>query len=124
MFVVEELEAPTESIKDLLSDIKDYEIVWFNDSKTEALYKIIEEKPDVVLLNIRMTGGRNLHFIYRVRAINEDAKIIILAGPTDGHYRRASEMLNVDNFLVKTLDMGKLHGILSEYAKSDIDAGG
>ncbi len=116
IFVVEESDNPTESLVVLLRDIREYEIIGFTNNKTDALNIIIEEKPDVVIFNIRMSGGKNLHFIYKVRETNENAKIIILAEHTDGHYRKASEMLNVDDFLDKTRDIGKLYGILSDYS--------
>lgn len=73
----------------------------------EALDKIKNNKPDVILLDILMPGSDGLDVLKKIRKIDNKIPIyMITAFSTDERFRMANK-LGASGFIVKTNDLSK-----------------
>ena len=78
--------------------------VFMASSGQEALGIFKEERPDIMITDIRMTEVTGLELISQIRELNEDLKIIVLTGYDSFEYARECLRMRVDEFLLKPVD--------------------
>jgi len=84
----------------------DYEVITAANGE-EALKKVKNEKPDVVLLDILMPGIDGLEVLKRIRKINDKLPVyIITAFSTEERFKVANKF-GASGFIVKTADLSK-----------------
>ncbi len=87
----------------------------------EAYHQILNLKPDVVLMDIRMPGMLGLDVIRKVREEGFEGKIMILSGYSDFHYAQEAIHYGVQDYLTKPIDEDELTNSLLSL-KSQLDA--
>ncbi len=106
-----------------LSMIIDWEeegftIVGHANNGKEALERIIEEQPDVVISDIRMPEMTGLELLERVRSEKiSDAGFIILTGFDDFNYARSALKNDALDYLLKPVEKHELLGALAKAKK-------
>ena len=75
----------------------------------EALDKIIRQKPDLVLMDIRMPGLAGTEVVKKARGMGYDGHIIILSGYTDFQYAQVAVEYGVSYYLTKPIDEDDLY---------------
>ena len=95
------------------SDLKDFcNLLTFSDSLEAALQIGGEGKPDLVLLDVRMSGMDGVDLAKKIRSIYYDVKIVFMSGyPRDEIERRIRDMEVVD-YLVKPFDFNSLYSLI------------
>lgn len=78
------------------------------DDSVAALKSIVAEKPDLVIIDIRMPEMGGLECIRRAAQRGADSLFLVLSGHADFEYARESLVLNVVDYLLKPLDKGML----------------
>ncbi len=71
-------------------------------SAEEAIVRIEEEKPDILLTDIRMTGKTGLQLTEEAKQLNPNLEVIILSGYDDFLYAQQAIRHNVSDYLLKT----------------------
>lgn len=71
-------------------------------SAEEALERIAEERPHILLTDIRMSGMSGLELAEETRRINPDIEVIILSGHDDFVYTQQAIRQDVCDYLLKT----------------------
>lgn len=101
--------------------------VFMASSGQEALGIFKEERPDIMITDIRMTEVTGLELISQIRELNEDLKIIVLTGYDSFEYARECLRMRVDEFLLKPVDeeyliqtIQKLVTILDETKEKEV----
>ncbi|RKY34583.1 MAG: hypothetical protein DRP69_04245 [Candidatus Duberdicusella sinuisediminis] len=92
-------------IRDLLYDAltkSGYKVITSGVS-SEALPLIQKEKPDLVLLDFKMSGENGLEILKRIRELNLLIKVVILTGLEDKNLEREARLLGASGFLRKSL---------------------
>lgn len=74
----------------------------------DGLNKIIELKPDLVLMDIRMPGIYGIELISEAKQRGFKGKIIILTGYSDFGYAQNAIRLEVNDYLLKPIDEDEL----------------
>lgn len=82
----------------------------------EALKKFEEEKPDVVVMDIRSPGTGGVETLARLRGKNRQLPIIIYT--THMHYRGNDLIREADAYLAKSSDLTELKEKISELLKN------
>ncbi|MCQ6562155.1 response regulator [Paenibacillus mendelii] len=80
----------------------------------EALHKLEECKPDIVLTDVRMPGIDGLQFIQRARQDYPRIKFVIISGYGEFDYVREAMKHSVKDYLLKPVDGEMLNHLLFE----------
>lgn len=74
----------------------------------EALLRLFEKAPDLVILELSLPDGSGMDLLRTIRRQFPEVKTIIFTNTTEEHYRKNCSLLGVDHFLDKTFDFSKL----------------
>lgn len=91
-----------------------FEIIGEAKNGEEALKKIDDLEPDIVLVDINMPVMDGLEFIRTVKEKKSNVKFIILTGHSEFNYARQALQLCVENYLLKPIDEDELKKALFE----------
>lgn len=105
----------------------DYEALGFTACAEAATgdqtYRLLMElKPDVALVDIRMPGLSGLEAVKQARKDGYSGKVIIISSYSDFHYAQEAIRSGVDNYITKPIDEDELQQIFLEI-KADLDRG-
>lgn len=93
------------------------EIIGFAHDGIEALDKIENENPDLVITDIRMPGKDGLEIIESARENNPDLEFIVISGYKHFEYAQTAIRLGVNDYLLKPIKKTELWGTLGEIEK-------
>lgn len=91
-----------------------YEITGEAANGSDALQFIISQRPDLVLLDIRMPQMLGIDVVKHAREQGYQGKFIILSGFTDFEYTQAAIRYGVDYYLTKPIDEDELLNTVQE----------
>ncbi|WP_017473020.1 response regulator transcription factor [Amphibacillus jilinensis] len=92
----------------------DYEVVGEASDGEDALQLILEERPDVVLTDIRMPVYDGLELIQQIKKnAKTPPKFIVISGYSDFEYAQRAVRLGVTDFLLKPIDKQELEDTFS-----------
>lgn len=74
----------------------------------EALAKIEEEEPDVIVLDLKMPGMHGIEVLRRVKQAYPHVEVIILTGHGSQEDEEAARSLGAFNYLPKPVDLDRL----------------
>lgn len=83
----------------------------------EALAKIEEIHPDILITDIRMPGLNGLELIRRVREREPELEIIIISGYAHFEYAQNAMALGVRNYILKPIKQDELCGALQSVVR-------
>lgn len=83
----------------------------------EALAKLAELKPDIILTDVRMPIMDGLEFGRRAKQIDKNIKIIYLSGHNEFQYIKAALNIEATGYLLKPIDMEELLALLEKVKK-------
>ena len=78
----------------------------------EALPVIGQQKPQLLISDIRMTGMSGLALAEKVRKLSPDIHIVIITGYKSFEYAKTAIDLNIDAFITKPVDQAELRDVL------------
>jgi DNA-binding response OmpR family regulator len=85
----------------------------------EALEIFARERPELVLLDVRMPGEDGFVVLEKMKEVNKDIKVIMVTARDDKASIAKAKKMGADNYLTKPLELENLDSILSEYIKKD-----
>ncbi|GAX59993.1 response regulators consisting of a cheY-like receiver domain and a winged-helix DNA-binding domain [Candidatus Scalindua japonica] len=94
-------------MKHYLEEMK-YDVITSH-SGMDALEKVKNLKPDVMLLDIVMTGMGGLEVLRRVRLFDKDIGIIMISGLLDNTFSKTAFENGADEYITKPFDLDHLH---------------
>ncbi|WP_054023393.1 response regulator [Bacillus sp. FJAT-28004] len=83
----------------------------------EALSKLAELKPDIILTDVRMPIMDGLEFGRRAKQIDKNVKIIFLSGHNEFQYIKAALNIEATGYLLKPIDMEELLALIEKVKK-------
>lgn len=84
------------------------EIIGYVHNGPEAIKMICEEKPDILIVDIRMPGCDGIEVIRRAREMNLSMEVIIISGYADFAYAKAAITQGVSAYLLKPIKKNEL----------------
>ena len=88
-------------------ELKGYEVIVSNNGE-DAIEKVKNEKPDAILLDIRMPGMNGTEVLKRVREFDKDIGIIMVTAVKEESVGKAALMLGADEYMTKPIDFNYL----------------
>jgi DNA-binding NarL/FixJ family response regulator len=104
------------SLREMLGDIPNFEIVGEYDHSGEAIAGITARPADIILLDIRLRGSNGMQVLEHVKQSLPDAVVIVFSSQSDRLNRERALAAGAKMFLSKTDDIEQLHDILLEFA--------
>lgn len=83
---------------------KGYDVITAGDG-AEAVRKVVEERPHLILLDVRMPKMDGLEVLRRVREIDKEVGVIMVTGVTEEEIGRQAMALGAFDYIVKPLDL-------------------
>jgi len=77
-------------------------------SADEAIQKVIEEKPDAVLLDIMMPGADGLAVLKQIKSIHPDCQVLMLTGLNTARTAFAAKGTGAFDYVTKPFDVDEL----------------
>lgn len=84
------------------------EVVAETDNGVDALAKVRELEPDLVLLDIGLPKIDGFQVIERLRSLNMPLKILVLTSQATAHFAQRCQQTGADGFVTKTDDLAEL----------------
>ena len=112
--IVEDEAAIRNGLAGLLPKISpDYEVAGTASDGMEGLAVIREQQPDLVILDIRMTGMDGLTMLRTLRDEGNVCRAVVLSAYSDFDYARTAIELGVESYLLKPVKVKELKAVLS-----------
>ena len=113
---VEDENGIRENIKEILEH-------YFKETNTaknasEAYQKYLQNKPDLIMTDIQMSGENGLDLIKRIRESDSKTRIIITSAHTDLEYMLQATELHLIKYIIKPITHDKLINALEAFIKS------
>src|SRR5712691_7011102 len=112
-FIVEDSPSIRERLSGLLGEVKGVSIVGEAATPQAAVEGILRTRPDVVVLDIHLTGGSGIEVLRRVRPEAPGVVFIVLTNHPNPQYRRACMEAGASHFLDKTAEFGNLRQVIA-----------
>lgn len=106
--MVDDHEVVRLGLKSLLERHPQFEVVAEASSENEAVEKAIESKPDVVLMDVRLSGGNGVDASARIMAELPETKILILTSFADDEMLFAAIRAGAVGYVLKQVGSAEL----------------
>ena len=112
VFIVDDSKQVRERLISLLSDYPEIRIVGQSGNGKEAMNALDAQKPDTVILDIRLPGRNGIQLLGEIKAAHPEITVIMLTNYDFDQYRNQCMQLGADYFFNKTLEFEKLVNVL------------
>ena len=112
VYIVDDSNAIRERLKEMLADIKGVEIIGDSDDPERALFEIGTDRPDAVILDIRLPGISGIELLKRMKREHSETRVIILTNYPYPKYRQQCLAIGADFFFQKSTEFDKIPDVL------------
>jgi DNA-binding NarL/FixJ family response regulator len=109
VFIVEDSNIILKKLKRMLASIDGIKFVGHARNIPDAIRSIVELKPDVVILDIRLDDGNGIDVLEQIKKENPPPIVIIFTNYPYPQYREKCKTLGADYFFDKVKDVEKLY---------------
>ena len=114
VFLVDDSLVIRQRLKRLLADVQEVQVVGESGTVQEATDAILEQKPDVVLLDIHLFNGSGIAVLQRLKKEKPAPAVIILTNYPYPQYRLKCLEAGADFFFVKSTEFDQIVPALKE----------
>jgi DNA-binding NarL/FixJ family response regulator len=118
VFFVDDSVIVVERLKGLLSDIEGIEPVGQAANEKDAVDLILKSKPDVVILDIRLSGGNGIDVLERIKKELPSLVVIMLTNYPYPQYRKKCMELGADYFFDKVTEIEQVAEVVRHLVKN------
>jgi DNA-binding NarL/FixJ family response regulator len=112
--IVDDSNQVRERLISLLSDYPEIRIVGQSGNGNEAINALDDQKPDTVILDIRLPGKNGIQLLKEIKAAHPEITVIMLTNYDFEQYRKQCMQMGADYFFNKTLEFEKVVNVLVE----------
>jgi DNA-binding NarL/FixJ family response regulator len=120
VFIADDSAVVREKLKEALEEQGSIKVVGESGDTGQAIAKIRQLDPQVIIIDIRMPGGGGLPILKDIKARTPDRITVILTSFPFPQYRQAYLAAGTDYFFDKTQDIQKLLDVLLELANQPV----
>lgn len=117
--IVDDSDLIRQRLVDILSDLPDVEIIGQEGEAHQAVVSIQLERPDLVILDIRLIGGSGIEVLREIKRGNPDIKVVIFTGYPFPQYRRRCMEEGADAFLDKSDGFEHLNDVVNRLSQGE-----
>jgi DNA-binding NarL/FixJ family response regulator len=108
LLIIDDRETVRQALEDRLSHAPEIELVGAAGTSDDGVQAVRDLKPDVVLLEIKMTDGMGLDTLQRVRQAAPCADVIVLTSYMDEAERLACFQAGASSYVLKDINSQRL----------------
>lgn len=109
IMIIDDEEMVRWGVKDLLDwDEEGFAFCEDGEDGKDGLKKLLEKRPDVALVDIKMPGMSGLELIDAARAAGYDGRFVILTGYSEFEFAKTAIKFGVSDYLLKPIDEEEL----------------
>jgi DNA-binding NarL/FixJ family response regulator len=112
VFIADDSPLVRERLINLLSDLREIEIVGEAENTLEAIDAIRRLQPEAVILDIQMAGGSGIDVLRHIKRDEPAPTVIMLTNYSDSQYRKRCTEARADFFLDKSTEFEKVMDVL------------
>lgn len=113
VYVVEDAPLVRERLVEMLDALPGACVVGSSGRADEAIEDILAERPDVVLLDVRLAQGSGLDVLRAVHEIAPEIDFYMLSCFASDPYRRLAARLGARDFFDKTRDVEQMRDVIA-----------
>ncbi len=121
VFLVDDSLVIRQRLKRLLADVGEVQVVGESGEVQEATNAILEQKPDVVLLDIHLFNGNGIDVLQRLKKEKPAPAVIILTNYPYPQYRQKCLEAGADFFFVKSTEFDRVVPALKQLIQQTRD---
>jgi len=108
VFIVDDHEVVRVGLRTLLSRAPEVEVIGEAESVQQAVAKIAELLPDVVLLDVRLKDGSGFEVSREVQKLDKDVRVLVLTAFSDDEMIMQAISAGADGYLLKEIGREQL----------------
>lgn len=108
VFIVDDSAILRQRLVDILSELEEVEIVGQAEAPLEAINSIRKLNPDVVILDLRLSGGSGIDVLKNIKKDKPSPTVIVFTNYPYPQYRKMCMAAGADFFLDKSTEFDKL----------------
>jgi two-component system response regulator DevR len=112
IFLVEDSAVVRERLVEMVSELHGAEIVGYAEDTRRATEYIVAFQPDVIILDIQLSGGSGIEVLREVTRMQPAPVVIMLTNYATSEYRLACRQVGAELFLDKSFETDQLVNIL------------
>jgi DNA-binding NarL/FixJ family response regulator len=112
IFLVEDSAVVRERLVAMVSELRGAEIVGYAEDARRATEYIVAFQPDVMILDIQLSGGSGIEVLREVKRMQPAPVVIMLTNYATPEYRLACQQAGAELFLDKSFEADQLVDIL------------
>lgn len=105
VFIVEDSALVREQLARLIECQERLQLTGWAGDEEGAVRAILEQRPDLVLLDIALAPGSGINLLRRIREAGSGARVLVMTNNTDPSLRDACEAMGISGFYDKTLEL-------------------
>lgn len=118
LVVIDDEHIVVDAVKIMINRLSlNYEVVGYAYDGIHGLEVVRQEKPDIVLTDIRMPGLDGLSLIEEAKEFCPDTIFVVISGYTEFEYARRALSMGVKDYIDKPISMEKLKTVLTKIEK-------
>lgn len=114
VFIVDDSEIVRDRLTSMLSEASMINIIGFADNPLSATEQILKLKPDVIILDIFLTGGSGIHVLKNIRKKHITSKVIVLTNYAQDQYRKKCFEEGADFFFDKSIEFNRVVDVIQK----------
>lgn len=112
VFIVDDSEIVRDRLTSMLSEVSSINILGYADNPLAATESIVKQRPDVIILDIFLTGGSGIHVLKNIRGKKITSKVIMLTNYAQDEYRKKCFEEGADFFFDKSIEFDKVVDVI------------
>ena len=97
----------------MLEELRNIGTINVAENYDEACRLLIEQAPDIALLDINLPGKNGLALLKKIKQTLPSCEVIMITNHADDYYRQQCREMGAEYFLDKTIEFAKVPGIIS-----------
>ncbi|MDD5171197.1 MAG: response regulator transcription factor [Syntrophales bacterium] len=118
VLIVDDSKIVCDGLRQMLNNIADVEIVGQAHNAGDAIKSIAKSNPDVVILDIRLSGLSGIDVLKDIRAKKLPSHVIMLTNYPYPQYRKKCKELGADYFFDKVTEIEEIPKVIEKMAMS------
>lgn len=114
VLIVDDSEIVRDRLTSMLTEVSSINIIGYADNPLAATESIIRTKPDVVILDIFLTGGSGIHVLKNIRGKKITSKVIMLTNYAQDEYRKKCFEEGADFFFDKSIEFDRVIDVIQK----------